>query len=87
MLYAYEQNNRVKSGISFTDKNGQRSKSYKTFITDSAIGFVVYSSKEILQVLNRAIKKNLKLKVRRNISIVNGLIERICVRLFRVYGI
>ena len=70
LLYAYECNNRVKFGSSFCNKNDQKPKSHKTSVPNLAIGFVVYSSKETLQELNKAIKKNLKLKVGRNILIV-----------------
>jgi hypothetical protein len=57
LLYAFECNNRVKFGTSFTNKNGQRPKSHKTSVPNLVIGFVVYSSKETLQELNKAIKK------------------------------
>ena len=70
LLYAYECNNRVKFGSSFCNKNGQRPKSHKTSVPNLAIGFVIYSSKETLQELNKAIKKSLKLKVGRSILIV-----------------
>ena len=62
LLYAYECNNRVKFGSSFCNKNGQRPKSHKTSVPNLAIGFVVYSSKETLQELNRAIKRKFKIK-------------------------
>jgi hypothetical protein len=56
LLYAYECNNRVKFGSSFCNKNDQKPKSHKTSVPNLAIGFVVYSSKETLQELNKAIK-------------------------------
>jgi hypothetical protein len=62
LLYAFECNNRVKFGTSFTNKNGQRPKSHKTSVPNLVIGFVVYSSKETLQELNKAIKKKFKIK-------------------------
>ena len=62
LLYAYEYNNRVKFGSSFCNKNGQRPKSHKTSVPNLAIGFVIYSSKDTLQELNKAIKKKFKIK-------------------------
>ena len=62
LLYAYEYNNRVKFGSSFCNKNGQRPKSHKTSVPNLAIGFIIYSSKDTLQELNKAIKKKFKIK-------------------------
>ena len=64
LLYGYECNNKVKFGSSFCNKNGQRPKSHKTSVPNLAIGFMVYSSKENLQELNKAIKKKFKTKNR-----------------------
>ena len=61
LLYAFECNNRIKFGSSFCNKNGQRPKSHKTSVPNLAIGFVIYSSKETLQELNKAIKKKFKM--------------------------
>ena len=62
LLYAYVCNQKVKFGTSFTNKNGERPKSHKTSVPDLCIGFVIYTSKENLQELNRAIKKRFKTK-------------------------
>ena len=62
MLYGYECNKKVKFGTSFCNKNGQRPKSYKTSVPNLTIGFVVYSSKDNLQKLNKAIKNRFKIK-------------------------
>ena len=48
LLYAYECNKKTKFGTSFTNKNGQRSKSHKTSVPDLSLGFVLYSSKQNL---------------------------------------
>lgn len=65
LFYVYECNNRVKFGSSFCNKDGQRPKSHKTSVPNLAIGFVIYSSKEALQELNRTIKKRFKAKTRK----------------------
>ena len=57
--------NKVKFGSSFCNKDGQRPKSHKTSVPNLAIGFVIYSSKETLQELNKAIKKKFKTKNRK----------------------
>lgn len=62
MFYGYECNKKVKFGTSFCNKNGQRPKSRKTSVPNLALGFVVYSSKENLQKLNRAIKDRFDIK-------------------------
>lgn len=56
LLYGYECNKKTKFGTSFTNKNGQRPKSHKTSVPDLSIGFVLYSSKQNLQNLSKAIK-------------------------------
>ena len=62
LLYGYECNKKVKFGINFCNKNGQRPKSHKTSVPNLSIGFVVYSSKDNLQKLNRAIKDRFNIK-------------------------
>ena len=62
LLYGYECNKKVKFGTSFCNKNGQRPKSHKTSVPNLAIGFVIYSSKENLQILNRVIKNRFNIK-------------------------
>ena len=62
LLYAYKCNNKVKFGTSFSNKTGQRLRAHKTSVPNLAIGFVIYSSKENLQDLNRAIKIRFKNK-------------------------
>ena len=62
LLYGYECNDKTKFGTSFTNKNGQRPKSHKTSVPDLSIGFVIYSSKENLQELNKVIKSRFKTK-------------------------
>ena len=53
MLYGYGCNKKkVKFGSSFSNKNGQKPKSHKTFVPNLALSFVVYSS----------IKKRFKIK-------------------------
>jgi len=56
LLYGYECNKKIKFGASFTNRNGQRPKSHKTSVPDLSIGFVLYSSKQNLQNLSKAIK-------------------------------
>jgi hypothetical protein len=56
LLYGYECNKKTKFGTSFTNKNGQRPKSHKTSVPDLSLGFVLYSSKQNLQNLSKAIK-------------------------------
>ena len=62
LLYGYECNKKVKFDTHFCNKNGLRPKFYKTFVPNLAIGFVVYSSKDNLQKLNRAIKDRFNIK-------------------------
>jgi len=57
LSYGYSANKQVKFGNSFRNKNGQRPKSHKTAVPKLAIGFVIYSSKENLQIVNSALKK------------------------------
>lgn len=65
LFYAYLCNNHVKWGTSFTNVDGQRPKAHKTSIPNLEIGFVIYSSKENLQNLNKAIKIHFKIKTKR----------------------
>jgi len=43
--------------IVFFNVNGQRPKSHKTSVSNLAVSYLIYASKEHLQDLNRAIKK------------------------------
>jgi len=62
LLYAYSCNKKTKFGHSFCNKNGQRPKSHKTSVPNLAIGFVIYSSKETLQALNKVIKQKFNIQ-------------------------
>lgn len=61
LAYGYGCNNVSKFGNSFVNINGQRQKSHKTSVPNLAVGYLIYSSKEHLQDLNRAIKKRYKI--------------------------
>ena len=52
----------MKFGTSYRNKNGQRAKSHKTSVPNLDIAFIVYSSKENLQKLNKAIKDRFNIK-------------------------
>ena len=73
LLYGYECNKKTKFGTSFTNKNGERPKSHKTSVPDLAIGFVVYSSKQNLQALSKAIKDRYNTKTEHPDCSVNDL--------------
>ena len=73
LLYGYECNKKTKFGTSFTNKNGQRPKSHKTSVPDLSIGFVVYSSKQNLQILNKAIKNRYNTKTEHLNCSINDL--------------
>jgi hypothetical protein len=62
LLHSYPYNKKVKFGTSFCNKNGQKPKSHKTSVPNLAIGFVVYSSKDNLQKLNKTIKNRFNIK-------------------------
>lgn len=62
LFYAYLCNNIVKWGTSFKNIDGQRPKAHKTSVPDLEIGFIIYTSKEHLQHLNRAIKVHYNIK-------------------------
>jgi len=65
LAYGYGCNDASKFGNSFVNVNGQRSKIHKTSVSNLAVGYLIYASKEHLQDLNRAIKKRYRIKSRK----------------------
>jgi hypothetical protein len=61
LFYAYPCNGGVKFGTSYLNKNGARPKFHKGSVPNFAIGFVIYSEKRYLQLLNTAIKTKFRI--------------------------
>jgi hypothetical protein len=62
LVYGYQDNDKVKFRMSFNNKYGERPLSHKRADSNLTIGFVIYSSKSNLKILNRLITLRFSIK-------------------------